>query len=164
MDVRPFTRRGMETINKSLDYVSHHKHPHVGIEHLLFALTTPDSDTAVSRYEELSAACKTIREIVTNAIKPGGSDGSHSVPQTPAAKQVIMNSMRIAESLDHAGVNPEHMFLALLDLSSEQLVNQIIDHDNIDVGHLREQLTTACLLYTSPSPRDRTRSRMPSSA
>ena len=26
------------------------------------------------------------------------------------------------------------------------------------------QHTTACLLYTSPSPRDRTRSRMPSSA
>ena len=25
-------------------------------------------------------------------------------------------------------------------------------------------VTTACLLYTSPSPRDRTRSRMPSSA
>ena len=27
-----------------------------------------------------------------------------------------------------------------------------------------EELTTICLLYTSPSPRDRTRSRMPSSA
>ena len=27
-----------------------------------------------------------------------------------------------------------------------------------------EQLSTGCLLYTSPSPRDRTRSRMPSSA
>ena len=26
------------------------------------------------------------------------------------------------------------------------------------------QLTSVCLLYTSPSPRDRTRSRMPSSA
>ena len=26
------------------------------------------------------------------------------------------------------------------------------------------ELTRACLLYTSPSPRDRTRSRMPSSA
>ena len=26
------------------------------------------------------------------------------------------------------------------------------------------QLSTSCLLYTSPSPRDRTRSRMPSSA
>ena len=27
-----------------------------------------------------------------------------------------------------------------------------------------EQMDYACLLYTSPSPRDRTRSRMPSSA
>ena len=27
-----------------------------------------------------------------------------------------------------------------------------------------EDLSTGCLLYTSPSPRDRTRSRMPSSA
>ena len=30
-------------------------------------------------------------------------------------------------------------------------------------GHLRDA-TGGCLLYTSPSPRDRTRSRMPSSA
>ena len=28
----------------------------------------------------------------------------------------------------------------------------------------RDKLDTSCLLYTSPSPRDRTRSRMPSSA
>ncbi len=31
-------------------------------------------------------------------------------------------------------------------------------------GRLRRALHWACLLYTSPSPRDRTRSRMPSSA
>ena len=31
--------------------------------------------------------------------------------------------------------------------------------DSLHVGHFM-----ACLLYTSPSPRDRTRSRMPSSA
>ena len=30
--------------------------------------------------------------------------------------------------------------------------------------HLYESLDSSCLLYTSPSPRDRTRSRMPSSA
>ena len=29
---------------------------------------------------------------------------------------------------------------------------------------IREEMNRACLLYTSPSPRDRTRSRMPSSA
>ena len=32
------------------------------------------------------------------------------------------------------------------------------------IAELLHSLSTACLLYTSPSPRDRTRSRMPSSA
>ena len=32
------------------------------------------------------------------------------------------------------------------------------------VDNMIETLHEACLLYTSPSPRDRTRSRMPSSA
>ena len=36
-------------------------------------------------------------------------------------------------------------------------LNRLADSD-------RNGTTTACLLYTSPSPRDRTRSRMPSSA
>ena len=34
----------------------------------------------------------------------------------------------------------------------------------IDFGNTLEIETSSCLLYTSPSPRDRTRSRMPSSA
>ena len=35
---------------------------------------------------------------------------------------------------------------------------------NATLGHERGSLANPCLLYTSPSPRDRTRSRMPSSA
>ena len=38
----------------------------------------------------------------------------------------------------------------------------LLDDPQISRHHLR--LTYTCLLYTSPSPRDRTRSRMPSSA
>ena len=34
----------------------------------------------------------------------------------------------------------------------------------IDLGWTIIPLSISCLLYTSPSPRDRTRSRMPSSA
>ena len=55
-------------------------------------------------------------------------------------------------------------------LSSEDLVSDIIKNGEgliassgaamIDSG----EYTGSCLLYTSPSPRDRTRSRMPSSA
>ena len=39
----------------------------------------------------------------------------------------------------------------------------IVAGRNFGIGSSREQ-AAACLLYTSPSPRDRTRSRMPSSA
>ena len=36
--------------------------------------------------------------------------------------------------------------------------------EEVDSGSLIIQAALSCLLYTSPSPRDRTRSRMPSSA
>ena len=36
--------------------------------------------------------------------------------------------------------------------------------DFLDELNLADGLISSCLLYTSPSPRDRTRSRMPSSA
>ena len=43
------------------------------------------------------------------------------------------------------------------------VLDRIALHERIDEGELLA-LNTDCLLYTSPSPRDRTRSRMPSSA
>ena len=49
----------------------------------------------------------------------------------------------------------------------EQYINQISKRKNISQKLLFPeviQLSIPCLLYTSPSPRDRTRSRMPSSA
>ena len=42
----------------------------------------------------------------------------------------------------------------------------IVSEDGLvlTAGHVMSSLFKGCLLYTSPSPRDRTRSRMPSSA
>ena len=40
----------------------------------------------------------------------------------------------------------------------------ILDNPNIDASTIRVNVSTVCLLYTSPSPRDATLSRMPSSA
>ena len=51
---------------------------------------------------------------------------------------------------------------------SEKIIQQIIQHKFLDpnasAADIAQKLSKACLLYTSPSPRDRTRSRMPSSA
>ena len=57
-------------------------------------------------------------------------------------------------------------------MNPEKAVIEILKFDSIDEGSIANfcsnndvsLLSIACLLYTSPSPRDRTRSRMPSSA
>ena len=83
----------------------------------------------------------------------------------------------------HASDSIESMTSALLNDGAviiKQLVgNEVIERFNDDLraefdrqGHLfqgdfngyKTRRVGACLLYTSPSPRDRTRSRMPSSA
>ena len=46
---------------------------------------------------------------------------------------------------------------------SEQKIDVEVKTGN-PAMHARQRMDEACLLYTSPSPRDRTRSRMPSSA
>ena len=55
----------------------------------------------------------------------------------------------------------------VIEIQSEEVLGQIRDHvvnlDNIELKLAYEKIKV-CLLYTSPSPRDRTRSRMPSSA
>ena len=53
----------------------------------------------------------------------------------------------------------ENIQLASLNLTDYKAVRNFLEKNQPDaILHL------ACLLYTSPSPRDRTRSRMPSSA
>ena len=52
------------------------------------------------------------------------------------------------------------MAMCGLDMSIEADLVAYDECDNV----LVEEISFTCLLYTSPSPRDRTRSRMPSSA
>ena len=51
----------------------------------------------------------------------------------------------------------EHANALFIDLRDHYGISQVVVYPN-------EEFYESCLLYTSPSPRDRTRSRMPSSA
>ena len=56
--------------------------------------------------------------------------------------------------------NHNHIYLVKHKLSGEIFVKKVLSRFSLDVyKQLRD-----CLLYTSPSPRDRQKSRMPSSA
>ena len=53
----------------------------------------------------------------------------------------------------------------VLSVDASQVTREASFADDLDADSLDlVELVMACLLYTSPSPRDRTRSRMPSSA
>ena len=60
---------------------------------------------------------------------------------------------------------------AITGINSDRLLDEKVRGISIDLGFAHRDLGNGlilnfidCLLYTSPSPRDRTRSRMPSSA
>jgi len=66
------------------------------------------------------------------------------------------------------GLNPQEFIRPQLMLSDKEKMNVIVAYYDGEpiTSHASSHLgdTDVCLLYTSPSPRDRTRSRMPSSA
>ena len=80
-------------------------------------------------------------------------DSLHSIAQEPLSE-------RIASSLKPVRLGGVVIFLLLYGNTMFESILKIY-------WHYYAQFTTKlinCLLYTSPSPRDRTRSRMPSSA
>ena len=84
-------------------------------------------------------------------------------------------AIRLIEAIDidHSGDVDEHEFVAWMELNTSQLKTaMIVGKILLGLGQimskqpetLKEQFPGPCLLYTSPSPRDATLSRMPSSA
>ena len=59
------------------------------------------------------------------------------------------------------GANPVGMLSRLV---SELFFRDVVEKDEMVIADDSDQITCGCLLYTSPSPRDATLSRMPSSA
>ena len=54
--------------------------------------------------------------------------------------------------------------IKMMESLSVEKQDKIVEHLSEYIQDLQDEQKWNCLLYTSPSPRDRTRSRMPSSA
>ena len=86
--------------------------------------------------------------------------------------QAVPGDVRIDLCRRQVAVSEEHLYHAQIGAMIEQMRGERMTHGvrregAADTGLLRVQLDAmpkCCLLYTSPSPRDRQKSRMPSSA
>ena len=96
----------------------------------------------------------------------GGTEAISSLLQVPGASNTILESYipYAKESMDaYLNKKPDHYcsMQTCLSMAANAYKSCSSIAKNTKSKHL---LGIACLLYTSPSPRDRTRSRMPSSA
>ena len=71
------------------------------------------------------------------------------------------NAEKLKKDLEKKG---SKIYLVRADLNKENEVQRILKFSKSKLRYFDCLINNACLLYTSPSPRDRTRSRMPSSA
>ena len=74
-----------------------------------------------------------------------------------------ISQQRLADMLDEFEIKKvAHRFARGLDRADKELIQSCFHPDGTDDHGMFQG--PACLLYTSPSPRDRQKSRMPSSA
>ena len=114
------------------------------MEQIETAITTIDDEVLKQRYEKMSSSFRTGTliegvEITEDDVIVEGRSTKDLV------RQVIMMEQRIVQ------------FIRLL-------VAEVGTLDNLTYEDVDAEWPMACLLYTSPSPRDRQKSRMPSSA
>ena len=93
-------------------------------------------------------------------------------------KSTIQRQRLIADFIDSENVSSQNQLKGLLKKNHIQITQATLSRDLNELGAIKKRLkngrliyvlpknqdNNACLLYTSPSPRDRVLSRMPSSA
>ena len=95
------------------------------------------------------------REAIAGAFLDGASREAFRVAHDVSAYSLVALARAAAPMMQgRAGAMLTLSYLGAL---------RVLPHYNM-MGLAKASLEAACLLYTSPSPRDRTRSRMPSSA
>ena len=103
-----------------------------------------------------------------NFVKLQFSDGRSDVEGIDSVNAVLRSVGVRASTVSIPEEAKPILKASLIDAINEEDQNKLLSIFSLNRAELLEQIhlagRTPCLLYTSPSPRDRTRSRMPSSA
>ena len=128
-----------------------------------------NAGTSYSRYDIIKNASKVYQayqDVSAGAGAPTHSSGDTGGWRYLAAETTEQKGLASFAQEDFDVSAGGHVSIALAGVDNTQLQNNKLiftDGNAVENFELDNELTT-CLLYTSPSPRDRTRSRMPSSA
>ena len=79
------------------------------------------------------------------------------------ATESLLQGINLANENFESSKNIQKGAIVVLDIRSNEVVS-LVSLPDYDPNNFVDGISRTCLLYTSPSPRDRTRSRMPSSA
>ena len=118
-------------------------------------------DKAIAQVGTISAnGDEDVGNIIAEAMQKVGKEGVITVEEG----QGNNNELDVVEGMqfDRGYLSP--YFVTNQDNMTAELENPLILLHDKKISNIREMLPLLCLLYTSPSPRDATLSRMPSSA
>jgi len=147
------------TIFKTADNVKHYIH--FLIDHyskMILGYRIEKSSSAIAIKSLIQKACIEYKPSTLQFLTDGGSENVNSIVSE------FINSSDIP--IQHIIAQKDVVFSnSMVEALNKVIKHQFLHHKEInDENQLISVMIDTCLLYTSPSPRDRTRSRMPSSA
>ena len=139
---------------------------------IVIQMETLDQNSTMEKLDELKLAFDE-NGTVTAATSSPLTDGAAAtlICEENYARENNLNILGRIVSTAVEGCDPDYMGLGPIGASKKALKRANLSAEQIDIVELNEAFASQslacikdCLLYTSPSPRDRSLSRMPSSA
>ena len=111
----------------------------VGSEHLLLGLMEEGSSLAARTLANQGLKVKQTRKLIIDTIGKGGGFSPQNIPFTPKVKTIFEQAFAEARNLDINYIGPEHILLAITNLS-DTLAARIITDQGVDLQLLRTEL------------------------
>ena len=180
LDPNRWTLKTQEAFNAAANLAREASNPEVTPEHLLLALLGQTDGVVLPILQKVGVAPLALRnktdELLARLPKAYGGESrigrdlTRLLDAADGARQELHDEYLSTEHIllamaDRVGVSKEELLAALQQVrGSHRVTSQNPEEQYQALEKYGRDLTEDCLLYTSPSPRDRQKSRMPSSA